>query len=76
MSVPVYRLTCRDNPSALRLVDLLLHRGYVNVSADGANLRFPWGGPADALFEIGGWAHECGLAGDVEVSEFFMQKVA
>lgn len=71
--VPTYRLTCYDEQSAQRLAALAKSRGYMFLTTDGADLLILWGGPIDRLFRIGEWAASCGLAGDVEVSEFFMQ---
>lgn len=71
--VPVYKLECRDERAALRLADLLKHRSYFGITTDDSVLCMPWGGSIERLFEVGGWARECGLAGDIEVSEFYMQ---
>lgn len=71
--VPVYRLTCHGPEAANDLAHICRRRGYIGADADGGALLFRWGGPIDALFTVGGWARDCDLAGDVEVSEFYMQ---
>jgi hypothetical protein len=73
MPVPLYRLTFVSPEDANSLAGLCQGRGYIGASSDGATFLFRWGGPIDHLFTIGEWARDCDLAGDVEVSEFFMQ---
>lgn len=73
MSIPVYRLTCRNDARAALLAALLRNRGFVSATAEGSVMLFPWGGGFTGLSEVYDFGGDLNVASDLAWSDFLMQ---